>query len=56
VVKALSEIFSLINSTSNPLLQGSMSGLVELLGDKLLTGSGETSTSDALSGKGAVAL
>jgi len=33
-----------------------MSGLVELLGDKLLTKSGETSTSDALSGKGAIAL
>jgi nucleoredoxin len=33
-----------------------MSGLVELLGDKLLTESGETSTVDALSGKGAIAL
>jgi len=33
-----------------------MSGLVELLGNKLLAESGEISTTDALSGKGAVAL
>jgi len=33
-----------------------MSALVELLGDKLLTGSGEASTTEALSGKGAIAL
>jgi len=33
-----------------------MSGFVELLGDKLLAGSGEVSTTDALCGKGAVAL
>jgi nucleoredoxin len=33
-----------------------MSGLVDLLGDKLLSGSGEIATSDALAGKGAVAL
>jgi len=56
LVAVLSEIFLFINSTSNPWKQGNMSGLVELLGDKLLAGSCETSTADALSGKGAVAL
>lgn len=33
-----------------------MSGLVELLGETLLTGSGESNTAEALAGKGAVAL